>query len=378
MIFIPSQEESVKKCFICNEEKLVASILSVCKDCLKKRTTKVAELIMNAHKRARSPYNLPVTAPDNDRISCSLCNHNCGIDENETSYCGLRFRDNNAKISTYSTKEMGLLHNYLDPLPCNCCAAWFCPAGTGDGYPEYASSQGKELGFYNLSIFFYGCSFDCLFCQNHNHKKINDGTKVSASHLVQKFQNNPKINCICFFGGSPEPQFPFALNVSEQILEIAKTENRIARICWEWNGFGNKHYIKKAATLSLKSGGNIKFDLKAWDSNIHQALTGVKNEVVLENFSYVGREFFDLRPNLPILNATTLLVPGYVDEVEVESIASFISSINENIPYSLLGFYPQFEFSDLPLTTLDLAEKCYKVASKYLKNVNIGNRHLLF
>ncbi|MHA1592564.1 MAG: radical SAM protein, partial [Candidatus Heimdallarchaeaceae archaeon] len=157
-----------------------------------------------------------------------------------------------------------------------------------------------------------------------------------------------------------------------------KTENRIARICWEWNGFGNKHYIKKAATLSLKSGGNIKFDLKAWDSNIHQALTGVKNEVVLENFSYVGREFFDLRPNLPILNATTLLVPGYVDEVEVESIASFISSINENIPYSLLGFYPQFEFSDLPLTTLDLAEKCYKVASKYLKNVNIGNRHLLF
>ncbi|MCK5409111.1 MAG: radical SAM protein, partial [Candidatus Heimdallarchaeota archaeon] len=162
MIFIPSQEKHVKKCFICNEEKLVASILSVCKDCLRKRTTKVAELIMNAHKRARSPYNLPVTAPDNDRISCSLCNHNCGIDENETSYCGLRFRDNNAKISTYSTKEMGLLHNYLDPLPCNCCAAWFCPAGTGDGYPEYASSQGKELGFYNLSIFFYGCSFDCL------------------------------------------------------------------------------------------------------------------------------------------------------------------------------------------------------------------------
>ncbi|MCK5303627.1 MAG: 4Fe-4S cluster-binding domain-containing protein, partial [Candidatus Heimdallarchaeota archaeon] len=159
---------------------------------------------MNAHKRARSPYNLPVTAPDNDRISCSLCNHNCGIDENETSYCGLRFRDNNAKISTYSTKEMGLLHNYLDPLPCNCCAAWFCPAGTGDGYPEYASSQGKELGFYNLSIFFYGCSFDCLFCQNHNHKRIKDGTKVSASYLVQKFQNNPKINCICFFGGSPE------------------------------------------------------------------------------------------------------------------------------------------------------------------------------
>ena len=276
-----------------------------------------------------------------------------------------------------SSTKVGVLDFYLDPLPCNCCAAWFCPAGTGAGYPEYAARKSKELGYHNLSIFFYGCSFNCLFCQNKNHKSVKIGSKVSISKLVEVYRNNHSITCVCFFGGSPEPQFPFALSLSKRILNVAKKEKRIARICWEWNGYGIQKFIQKAVELSLVSGGNIKFDLKAWDSNVHKALTGVDNKKVLENFKYVGTEFFNQRPELPVLNATTLLVPGYVDEEEVENIASFIASIDENIPYSLLGFYPHFEFTDLPLTSLEHAESCFKIASTYLKNVNIGNKHLL-
>ena len=281
------------------------------------------------------------------------------------------------KFISRSTKNSAILDFYFDPLPCNCCAAWFCPAGTGDGYPEFAYKSGKETGYYNLSVFFYGCSFDCLFCQNKNHKNVKIGSKVSIETLVTAFKNNTKVSCVCFFGGSPEPQFVFALEVSKRITELSKEEKRIARICWEWNGFGNQKYIERAAQLSLQSGGNIKFDLKAWSPQIHKALTGVNNMKVLENFEYVAKNFFDKRPELPVLNATTLLVPGYIDEYEVEKIASFIADINPDIPYSLLGFYPHFEFSDLPLTTRAQAEVCFEVASDYLKNVNIGNKHLL-
>jgi pyruvate formate lyase activating enzyme len=98
---------------------------------------------------------------------------------------------------------------------------------------------------------------------------------------------------------------------------------------------------------------------------------------VLENFEYIGKNYFHQRPDLPVLTATTLLVPGYVDEIEVEQIASFIASIDENIPYSLLGFYPHHEFTDLPLTSSKHAENCFNAAKKHLKNVNIGNKHLL-
>ncbi|HID17306.1 TPA: radical SAM protein, partial [Candidatus Bathyarchaeota archaeon] len=80
---------------------------------------------------------------------------------------------------------------------------------------------------------------------------------------------------------------------------------------------------------------------------------------------------------LPVLTATTLLVPGYVDELEVKRIAEFIASLNPEIPYSLLVFHPDFAMRDLPVTPKEQAFKCYRTAKKFLKNVNIGNLHLL-
>lgn len=72
-----------------------------------------------------------------------------------------------------------------------------------------------------------------------------------------------------------------------------------------------------------------------------------------------------------------MLVPGYVDELEVENIAKFISSLSEDIPYSLLVFYPCYEMSDLPVTPLKQVVECYTIAKRYLENVRVGNLHLL-
>ena len=376
-MFVPPRRMSHKEyCEICNEHTLVSESLSICYNCIIDSSKDSENFIKQAHKRARDRFNLVYTAPKGGMFNCNLCMHKCSFGADDTSFCGLRLTKN-GKYSSKSNKQQAALDYYFDPLPCNCCAAWFCPAGTGKGYPEYAYREGKELEYYNLSIFFYGCSFNCLYCQNVNHKSVNQTPFVTIDKLTSVFSNNKKLSCVCFFGGSPEPQFDFALNLSEKIRAIAQRDKRIARICWEWNGFGNKKKIEHAANLSLESGGNIKFDLKAWTPSIHKALTGIENKHVLENFEFVGQTFFKKRPNLPVLNATTLLVPGYINEKEVEKIASFIASIDDNIPYSLLGFYPHFEMADLPLTSLELAKNCYEVARDYLKNVNLGNKHLL-
>jgi pyruvate formate lyase activating enzyme len=66
-----------------------------------------------------------------------------------------------------------------------------------------------------------------------------------------------------------------------------------------------------------------------------------------------------------------------VDKQEVGKIASFISSLNPNIPYSLLVFHPDFFLEDLPVTPQEQVSECYDTARKYLKRVNIGNRQLL-
>jgi len=97
----------------------------------------------------------------------------------------------------------------------------------------------------------------------------------------------------------------------------------------------------------------------------------------LENFRIIGEKYFEERLEVPIVTASTLLIPGYVDEEEIEHIARFISEINPEIPYALLAFYPQYLMRDLPATSRKQAYSCYEAAKKYLKKVEIGNIHLL-
>jgi pyruvate formate lyase activating enzyme len=132
-----------------------------------------------------------------------------------------------------------------------------------------------------------------------------------------------------------------------------------------------------ACNLSFIGGGNIKFDLKTWNDNLNKALCGVSNLPTLENFKMIAEEYFKQRLDLPILWASTLLVPGYVDEEEVEGIAKFISELDSQIPYTLLAFYPQYVLTGLPPTRREHAERCYQTTKRHLKNVKIGNANLL-
>lgn len=244
---------------------------------------------------------------------------------------------------------------YYDPLPTNCCAAWFCPGS-------------KERGV-NLAFFFYGCNFDCLFCQNSSHKFLNEASLLSEEDVLRAALS-PQVRCVCFFGGSPEPQLPFALRVSAKIIAAS---GNTKHICWEWNGCGHPALARKAAELSAKSGGTVKFDLKAHHPHIVHALCGTNPSRAFENFAEIHRSF----PQKNLLTATTLLVPYYVDKREVGEIARFISQNNEDIPYSLLVFHPDFLMNDLPVTPRKQAEECYHEARRHLKRVNIGNIHLL-
>jgi len=131
------------------------------------------------------------------------------------------------------------------------------------------------------------------------------------------------------------------------------------------------------ADLSLKSGGCIKFDLKAWDEGVHFALCGVSNRRTLQNFAWLAH-YTRTRPDPPPLVASTLLVPGYVDEGEVYNIARFVASLNSDIPYSLLAFAPQFLMGDLPITSRRHAYGALDAAKAAgLRKAHIANVHLL-
>ncbi len=358
------------KCKLCGNHS-ASEILKVCVHCIREGSEKAVDLIRSAYEKSRRLLNLPLYPPKHKNgISCNLCMNECKMDDGEWGFCGIR-RNVDGRVEG-PTKSQAILHEYYDRNPTNCCAAWFCPAQTGCGYPKYTKSKNGEFGTFNHSIFFYGCSFNCLYCQNASHKTQRHLVDYTSIDKVIKKSNRPDVTCICYFGGSPEPHFPFALNLSRKLVD----SSNIKRICWEWNGSGNEILVKEATKLSLQSGGIVKFDLKAFNPLIAKALLGVSLDRTFKNFESVA-SFFDSRPEIPIVTATTLLVPYYVDEVEVEFIAQFISKINPDIPYSMLVFHPQFYLSDLPFTPIEQVKRCYQIAKKYLKNVNVGNKHLI-
>jgi pyruvate formate lyase activating enzyme len=198
---------------------------------------------------------------------------------------------------------------------------------------------------------------------------------MSAQELASKVDEHT--SCICFFGGDPSTQMPHALKTSKLALKEASEENRKLRVCWESNGLMLTNYANQAAKLALESGGNVKFDLKAWDENLSIALCGSSNRAAFKNFREIGDRICSRRPEPPVLTASTLLVPGYIDHHEVKHIARFIAEIDRTIPYTLLAFYPAYKLRDLPITSRAQAQECYDAAKRFLQNVRIGNEHLL-
>lgn len=367
------------QCQICKEEsRLISSHLGVCLQCIRTKPKEALAITDKVHAESRGKFGLPSKPPKKSNgISCGVCANDCKIGIGEKGFCGLVFNVDGKLVRMGGTPGKGVLQWYYDPLPTNCVSWWFCPGCTGAGYPKYAYNKTAETGYANLAVFYGSCSLDCLFCQNWQYRDLSAqlGPVTSAESLAAKADS--QVSCICYFGGDPSVQSPHALKTSELALKRAEDERRILRICWETNGYWKKEPLQKATQLSLVSGGNIKFDLKTWNENLSKALCGVSNVPTLENFKMIAEKFFKQRSDLPILAASTLLVPGYVDETEVRGIAKFVSELDSRIPYTLLAFYPQYVLSDLPVTSREYAEKCYQTAKRYLKNVRIGNINLL-
>jgi pyruvate formate lyase activating enzyme len=210
-----------------------------------------------------------------------------------------------------------------------------------------------------------------MFCQNWHYREIDPVASkgISAKELVS--YANLQTYCVCFFGGDPASQMPHALASAKLLSEENVT------ICWETAGTANLKLMNRALQYSLQTNGCIKFDLKAYSEALHISLTGRSNRQTLENFSRTAIRFAE-RPTPPLIIASTLLVPGYVNASEVRKIAAFIANINPDIPYALLGFAPQFMMTDLPPTSVNHAQTAYEAAKQEgLNNVRIGNRHLL-
>ncbi len=354
------------RCVVCGiETQLIIEHLGVCGDCVRTRFEEARPRVLAAHAETRRAFDLPEAPPRADGgAPCPLCAHGCLIGPGERGYCGLRTSlarkgDGARRLHHLAgTPARGVLHWYRDPLPTNCVADWVC---SGHNRP----------GYHNLAVFYASCTLNCLYCQNWHFREVDPATSrgLSARELAECA--NLRTYCVCYFGGDPASQMLHALASARHLADRGVT------VCWETAGTQHPRLMDRAVQITLETGGIVKFDLKAFDEGLHVALTGASNRRTLENFVRAAACLGE-HPGPALIVASTRLVPGYITAEEIGRIARFIADIHPDIPYTLLGFAPNFYVPDLPYTSVSHAEAALAAAREAgLTNVRVGNRHLL-
>ncbi len=218
------------------------------------------------------------------------------------------------------------------------------------------------------AIFLQGCNFNCRYC--HNPETINvcrncsicvkkcpyDAITVSEGSVVWDRVNCQKCDqClrVCPYNSSPKALW---LEVDEIVAEVKKVKSFIQGItvsggeCMLQADFLLdlfKEIKKLGLTTFVDTNGSVPFwehkgllevmdmamvDVKAYDPNEHQWLTGKDNETVIRNVEYLGDlgKLYEIR---------TVIVPGLLNNnYSVDAASRLLAGIDPSIRYKLIKY----------------------------------------
>ena len=119
----------------------------------------------------------------------------------------------------------------------------------------------------------------------------------------------------------------------------------------------------------------VLFDLKHMDSEVHRNLTGVGNEIILENLERTTKH--------KLVVVRIPLIPGYTDsKTNIEASGQFLSRIGASrvdvVPYHQLGvgkytrLGKQYTLSDVETISDERTEICMRILERYGLQVDVA------
>ena len=226
-----------------------------------------------------------------------------------------------------------------------------------------------------IHLHFWGCNLNCRACLLkkelydchlvETRETIFNGTRKSPQapdrfldlaevmHILEPL----KVSRVVFMGAEPAidrqlPQLAGALHREFGSYNILLT-----------NGFR----IPSLATFD-----EVVFSLKAHTDSLHRDYTGKSNKKALNNFISLYNSGIRLR-------AESVLIPEYIDYLEIENTARFIAMVDKSIPYRIDAYIPIGDNPWRRPTSLEM-EKAVNIARKHLLDVSCltGNEDLKF
>ncbi|MGQ9718854.1 MAG: radical SAM protein [Nitrososphaerales archaeon] len=218
----------------------------------------------------------------------------------------------------------------------------------------------------SIYVFFQGCNFQCKGCIlkqsiwdchlkddiQRDLQAINDFRRLSLSEFRTIVK---EINVKRAVLGGGEPTLDKELPNVIGMLNALDVKTHLLT-----NGYIlNEKFIEKLKEAGLSS---IYVSIKAYNNDTHRFYTGQTNGPVLDNFKLLSKSRIKLM-------AESVLIPGLIEQDEIERIARFIASIDSSIPYRIDGFIP---IHDAPWKSPSQEEviKASKIAKRHLENVH--------
>lgn len=277
---------------------------------------------------------------DDNSIKCLLCSHNCIIKDDKFGICKVR---KNIKGELYSLNYDRVAAIHTDPI---------------EKKPLYHFLPASI----SFSIATMGCNFQCKFCQNYsismvqNENQIYGDSKSPEQLIEQALKCNSKSISYTY----TEPTIYFELMF--ETAKLAK-ENNIKNVMVT-NGYMSEPAFEMMAPYL--DAANI--DLKAFSENFYKKYCGSKLFPVLDTIKR-------MKKNGIWIELTTLIIPDLnSEEHEIKELISFILNLDENIPWHVSRFFPNYKFSDASSTNPEMIYEFLEIGKKMgLKYIYSGN-----
>jgi len=254
-------------------------------DALWKKHARALEEPRIVNKPEQSLLDLKIEIAERIFRKCHFCERRCGVDRTRhTGHCGV----DKARIAS-----------------------------------EFLHIGEEEMLIPSYTIFFSGCTFNCVFCQNWDISQRICGVEVDEkimARAIEKRKLEGALN-VNWVGGEPTPNIPFILKV------LRESKLSIPQI---WN---SNMYCSKETMIILDGVIDLYLtDFKYGNDKCGKRLSNVENYVKITR-----------RNHLIAYKQTDVLVRHLVMPNHIECCTKpILEWIAENIPNCLVNIMPQY------------------------------------
>jgi len=278
-------------------------------------------------------------------VTCFLCAHNCRIKEGGTGVCQVR---RSVDGVLYSSNYGELAAAGVDPV---------------EKKPLFHFLPGST----SYSIACPGCNFRCGFCQNWQISQAKEFSRLNGRSVKTEPQavvaTALEQGCpsLSYTYTEPVVYYEFAADCAGFAL------SKGLRNIFVTNGYISPQVLKDAS--QWLAAANV--DLKSFREDFYSKVCGAALRPVLDTISAMkGYGIW--------VEVTTLIIPGYNDSLsELGDIAAFIAGLDQDIPWHLSAFHPDYKFQKAEYTDPSILEVARDIGRKNgLRFVYVGNLEL--